>query len=107
MNKIMKAVLADAVAQMSFEQAKGTADELWEKSRVASKALDAFCDQFPKGLMNLTPDNVRAMPEYAVLKAEADSAFHAMRNFNSPFVKKFKKEISADLSARRAAKLKA
>jgi hypothetical protein len=92
---------------MTFAQAKSRADELWERSSVMSKALDAFCDQFPKGPMNLTPDHVRAMPEYVMLKAAADSAFASMRAFNGPYVKKFKKEIYADTMARRAAKLKA
>lgn len=93
---------------MTFDQAKLVADALWNESIAASRRLDDFVDaQGPRGPMNLTPDHVKAMPEYKALKAASDQAFQALRTFNGPYVKKFKKELAAYREASREAKLKA
>jgi hypothetical protein len=90
---------------LTFVQAKMIADRLYDEYGAAGKALADFADPFGKGPMGLTPDFVRAMPEYRPLKNEVDLKFNALRNFNAVYVKKFKKEISADIQARREAKL--
>lgn len=84
----------------NFEQAKAQADKLHAEMTAASRALNNFVDQFPKGPMNLTPDHVRAMPEYRVVKNAYERAFSAVRAFNGPYVKKYKKEIQADRAKR-------
>lgn len=61
----------------------------------ADKALKAF-DQYGKSEMGLTPDFVRAMPEWQQAKKEFDKAFAELRAFNGWYVKTFKKEIAAD-----------
>jgi hypothetical protein len=91
---------------MTFDEARLRADELWEKSSATGKALDDFTSRFEKGPLNLTPDHVKALPEYQKLKAEADVAFAQLRNYNAWYTKKFKKEIYAYRTAQRAAQLK-
>lgn len=93
---------------LTFEAAKAIADKLWTDSGLADRTLNAFIDaQGPRGPMNLTPDRVKAMPEYQRLKNLNELAFQQLRNYNAVYVKKFKKELSRDIQARREAKLKA
>jgi len=60
----------------------------------------------PKGPMGLTPDHVRATPEYKTAKANFDRSFAALRDHNAFMTKNFKKEMKADRDARRQARLK-
>lgn len=46
--------------------------------------------------MNLTPDNVRATPEYQTAKKNFDSSFNQLRNINQHMSKHFKNEMKAD-----------
>ena len=92
-----------AFDDMSFEEAQARAGELWSASEVTSAAMNGF----PKGPMGLTPDDVRATPEWQAAKAAADADFEALRSFNGPYSKKFKKEIAAARQAEREAKLAA
>lgn len=62
---------------------------------VAGKALKAF-DSYGKTEMGLTPDHVKAMPEWQQAKQEYDLAFTQLRDFNCWYVKTFKKEIAAE-----------
>ena len=84
----------------SFEQASAEHDRLEREVSAAGAALDAF----PRGAMNLTPDHVRATPEWRAAKARFDRAFAAQRAFNAVYVKVFKKEIVAQRDARREAR---
>lgn len=61
----------------------------------ADKALKAF-DSYGKTEMGLTPDFVKAMPEWQQAKNEFDKAFAELRTFNGWYMKTFKKEIAAD-----------
>lgn len=85
---------------MNYEQAKARADDLHRLAGEAGATLNAFIDQHPKGPFGLTPDNVKAMPEYRQMKAAYDRAFEAQRSFNVTFVKNFAKERKADRAAR-------
>lgn len=76
---------------------KTAAEVAFEK---AAKELDDFVNQFPKGPMNLTPDVVRAMPEYKVLRAASEKAFQNLRSINGFFTKNFKKEYAAERKAK-------
>ena len=57
--------------------------QFWNDHSAKGKALRAFVESFPKSLMGLTPDYVKAMPEYKRLRAEYDAAFQALRKFNA------------------------
>ena len=67
---------------------------------VASQAFREVADEafrkIPRGPMGLTPDPVKAMPEYQAAKAAYDAAFAALRDFNGKYVKIFKAEIQAE-----------
>ncbi|MEM9524066.1 MAG: hypothetical protein AAF982_08750 [Pseudomonadota bacterium] len=56
------------------------------------------------GPMGLTPDHVKATPEWRQAKAAFHAAEAKLKKFNGAFVKTFKKEIKADIQARRDAK---
>lgn len=55
--------------------------ELWRRHKECGDAMRAF----PRGPMGLTPDSVRAMPEWQVARAAADKAFAELRAFNTRF----------------------
>lgn len=80
----------------SYHAAKANAEKLWAKSRESADALQAFSRNFPAGPMGLTPDHVKTMPRYQVLKRASDVAFQELRAFNAGYVKTFKREISAE-----------
>ena len=77
---------------MTYEIAKQSKAALYVKLDAAEKALKAF-DSFGKSSMGMTPDHVKAMPEWQAAKREFDRVFAEVRNFNGWFVKTFKKEI--------------
>lgn len=103
--KSYKMQVDEFLATATFEEANARSEALWEESSVASRALGAFVDQFPKGPMNLTPEHVRAMPEYKELRLVSDRLNEQQRIFSAAFVKKFKKQYLSYLDARRAAKV--
>ena len=90
----------DVFDRMTFQAARDRAETLWEGSRVASEALGAF----PRGAMGLTPDAVKASPEWRAAKAASDAALARLRDFNRQYTKKFKLEIRAARESERAAK---
>jgi len=84
----VKGVDVNGYRYKAFLKAKGQADALEEKSKLAGAVLK----KFPSGPMGLTPDSVRTSPEFRKAKADFDSAFSALRKFNQYFVKEFSKE---------------
>lgn len=62
---------------------------------IAEAKLKEF-DKYGKSPNGLTPDNVKAMPEWQQAKADFDKAFAELRNFNGWFMKNFKKEIKEE-----------
>ena len=78
-----------------FHAAKQSKAMLEYSLDAADKALKAF-DKYGKSEMGMTPDFVKAMPEWQQSKKEYDKAFAELRNFNGWYVKTFKKEISAE-----------
>lgn len=56
---------------------------------------------FPKGPMGLTPDHVKAMPEFRAAKADFNAAFQALRTLNQTHLKRFAAEERAAREARR------
>lgn len=104
---IYKAQVEQFLTTATFEEALARYEELEEAYRPLSDAFNAFLAQYPRGPMNLTPDFVRAMPEYQTLRSAADHANERTKIFAAASTKKFKKEYRAHIIARREAKLKA
>ncbi|WP_262880421.1 PLxRFG domain-containing protein [Pseudomonas paralcaligenes] len=82
---------------LTYEKAKADADAARARSAEASKAMEAF----PRGATGLTPDDVKATPEWKAAKAESDAALVAEQNANAVVVKNFPKENRADIQAAR------
>jgi hypothetical protein len=86
-------------SQMSFEAAKAKQAELYQITDKASAALNEFA-KYGSGPMGLTPDHVKAMPEWIKAKRDFDLAFAQLRAFNGWFNKMYKKEIKAERRAK-------
>lgn len=83
-----------------FEEAKAMQGLLEAKVGLTSAALQAF----PKsGPFNLTPDHVKASPEFQAAKRAFDQALAELRTFNADFVTIFAEELRAARRARRCA----
>lgn len=77
---------------MDYKEAKIFKQKLQDINSHASKEIN----KFEKGDMGLTPDHVRKSPEYQKAKKEYDDSFKKLREFNSWFLKEFKKEYAQD-----------
>ena len=75
-------------------------DQEWQEAGEGLKV-------FPQGPMGLIPDHVRATPEFKSAFLRFERAHKALRDFNGPFTKKFKKELAEHRNAIRQAKWKA
>lgn len=84
---------------MTYEMYKQAAAQLDARVSATSAALK----KFPRGVMGLTPDAVKATPEWQQAKRAYSLAFEQSRKFNAFFVKNYKKEIAAERNERRAA----
>lgn len=83
-------------AQFDAEYAKQQA--LYAELTFASKMLT----RFPRGLMGMVPDDVKATPEFKQARAEYERIFQTVRRFNARFTKEYKRELAAQRSARYA-----
>ena len=83
-----------------FVLAKAKADSLHSAAKDASDALNEFRDRYPRGPMGLTPDHVKAMPEFKALNSAYQRAAAASRAFNAVYTKQFSKEIRAERKER-------
>lgn len=77
---------------MTYEQAKARKAEL--ESLVSS--IGNELNKFPKNSTGMFSDEVRAKPEWKLLKQKSTQAFKDLQNFNTYFVKTFKKEYKAE-----------
>lgn len=80
---------------MSFAIAKATALLLESDYSVASRNFKSI-PGVGSGPMGLTPDDVRARPDYHVAKQAMDKAFAELRAFNAVYVKRYKNELAAE-----------
>ena len=80
---------------MNFQEAKAYKAQLENLLDFADKRLKAF-DSYGKSPMGLTPDHVKAMPEWKEAKMAFEIAFQNLRNFNAKYTKAFKKEIQEE-----------
>lgn len=55
------------------------------------------------GAMGLTPDSVKASPEYRKARAEFNAAMRALQAFNARHLKAFKSDLAQEQRAARAA----
>ncbi|MNC28828.1 hypothetical protein D3C76_165270 [compost metagenome] len=85
----------------TFEQAKEKQDQLNAACDTASNTLN----KYPVGPMGLTPDNIKATPEYRRDKACFEIAFKALQDYNKWFCKRWKRELSAFRQQERLNKL--
>ena len=74
---------------MTYTMYKQAAAELDRCVSETSAALK----KFPRGTMGLTPDAVKATPEWQQAKKAYNLAFDQSRAFNKFFTKAYKKEI--------------
>jgi hypothetical protein len=79
----------------AFEIAKAAAERLYEEYKAACKELKAI-PGVSSGPMGLTPDAVKATPEYQAAKARMDATFQGLRTYNAWYTKTFKKELKKD-----------
>jgi hypothetical protein len=102
--QMAKAEKEAKVRALGFGKATMLRDMLYDNWSEACARYKAFADQFPKGPMNLTPDFVKAMPEYAPLRAACANTEATYKNFASVYNRVYKKEIAADVRARQASR---
>ena len=81
---------------MTFAQGKAIQASLEADVKNHSVTLWAF----PRGAMGVTPDSVKATPEWQTAKRNYAVAFSKLRAFNSEFIKTFKRELTAERNAR-------
>ena len=80
-------------SETDYTRAKEHRDKLEAEHERTSRALKALSGG---GLMNMTPEHVRASPEWKKAKHEADAAFSALRAFNTVFVRRFRRELAQE-----------
>lgn len=66
-----------------------------DRLEVAVKSAAAVLNAFPKGPMGLTPDYVKRDAAYKIAADDFARAFAQLRNFNTVYVRQFRKEIQA------------
>ncbi|GGB09241.1 hypothetical protein GCM10011491_41500 [Brucella endophytica] len=81
-----------------FVAAKQKQAILEQEYREAGAALKSFPGS-GSGVLGLTPDAVRELPEWQSAKRRHDTAFSSLRDFNAAFVKAFHKELRAERRA--------
>ena len=78
----------------AFNVSKQVHDKLnadWSDAHAKLKAVGSG-----SGAMGLTPDSVKASPEYRAAKSAADAAGQRARNFNGQHAKQFAPELKAE-----------
>lgn len=85
----------------SFQQAKEKGEAIRSRTKSLTNQLHELVDKHGgPSKMGLTPDHVKALPEYKKLKAELDHSIKSEQDFNVAFNKAFKKEITAERKAK-------
>ena len=83
---------------MTYTEAKAMGAAIEARLKAASAAMPKGTGSGPMGL---TPDAIKFSPEYRAAKLVVDRTMRELREFNRWFVPTFKKEISAEIRARR------
>lgn len=87
----------------TYADAKAIHDMLHDAYDRTAKALGAI-PGVGTGPMGLTPDAVKATPEFRQAHANFHRVHETLRAFNRPFLKRYRREYQAELMARRAAR---
>lgn len=87
---------------MCYEIARQMKSVMEAREREASAALQRV-PGISSGPMGLTPDAVKASPEYRNAKADYEACREALRRFNAWFMREYASEYRAERKARRAA----
>lgn len=87
---------------MTFEQATHMRNIFEAQMNDAAQALKAI-PGVGSGDMGLTPDHVKAAPEYKNARRRYEWDFDNLRKFNAWYVKTFKAELAATRRDKRAA----
>lgn len=85
---------------LTFEEAKAEAAKRFAARDAADAELKEFLAKHEKGAAGLTPDSVKAMPEFKKLY-NAYWAANDKCNFNLWLQSKFKKQLNAERKANR------
>jgi hypothetical protein len=78
-----------------YLRAKAARKIVSDTNDAASKELNDFLDRHERGAMGMTPDHVKAMPEYKRLVSAFNSSFKKMQDTNSKFNREFKRQHAA------------
>jgi hypothetical protein len=87
----------------TWPEARALSAELDSRVAAAAEALRAW--DHLKSPIGLTPDHVKASPEWQAAKLAYDRAFAALRTFNGVYTRRFARELRAERDAVRLAKL--
>lgn len=82
---------------MTYQEAKEIKDNLYKELEEMSQALRTF----PKGEMGLTPDSVKSSKEFQTAKQNFTTIEKKVKEFNSFFLKNFKKEYQKERNQKR------
>jgi len=88
---------ADAPVPLNFVEAKALCAALEAEFARTSAVLRSS----PKGRLNLTPNSVKASPEYQASRAAHDAVLQRLRRFNTVFTKRFAAEIRTERASKR------
>lgn len=92
-------LVADRKAE-DFLVAREQADNLNRTVNETSAKLQ----EFPRGPLGLTPDDVKASPEWKSAHSSFNTAFQALRKFNRSYATLFADELRHERNAQRAAR---
>jgi hypothetical protein len=84
--------------QEYFELHKKEQKRLYQVLDEKSEAMK----RFPKGEMGLTPDEVKESLEFKTARKAYQNAFNDVINFNTMFLREFKKELRDERNNRKA-----
>jgi len=80
---------------MNYHLAKIAKNQLELETKAAGDRLKSVAG-VGTGPMGLTPDHVKASPEYQEAKTAFDQAFARQREFNEKFLRQFKVEVQQE-----------
>jgi len=83
---------------MDYESAKAHKRQLEQRVSELSSRLQ----NYPKGDMGLTPDYVKALPEFQRDKRAHDKAFEDLQRFNTWFIRNYGKRYRREVKEKRA-----
>ncbi len=74
---------------ISFDTYKLVRNDIMRDMAAANAALQ----EFPRSAIGLTPDSVKALPEFQAAKIAYGAAFERLRQWNATHLKRFSREL--------------